>query len=1171
MTTSGTARAISLDDKYTTMRGRIFINGVQALVRLPMLQKELDRAAGLNTAGYLSGYRGSPLGGLDAALWGEQERLAAHDIVFRPGVNEDLAMTAIWGTQLLRAVPDPTFDGVFAYWYGKGPGVDRSGDPMKHGNYNGTNRNGGVLLVYGDDHPGKSSTIAHQSEQALAANSVPSLYPANVAEFIEFGLKGWAMSRYAGLWVGFKTVNETVEQTATVDIDLENFGIEWPERDEPPPGAVNIESGELVFPAIRHEIAVQRVRMPLLHRFVRANGIDRVTLRSRSPRLGIVTAGKAWMDVVQALSLLGIDQMRADALGVSVYKAGLIWPLEPEGLKAFAKDHQELFFVEEKKAFMEPQAASILFNESARPRIVGKTDEQGVKLLESDVQLEPLQLALVIADRLQTLGAGDEALAARASLLRPAASCGQEMPPAIRSPYFCSGCPHNTSTKVPEGSVALAGIGCHTMAVFTRADTLPPSQMGGEGAQWAGLAPFTETSHVFQNLGDGTYFHSGLACIRNSVAAGNNITYKILYNDAVAMTGGQPVDGPLSVGQISRQVRAEGVADVVLVTDDPGRYRASPDLPEGLEIRHRDDLTAVQERLRETPGCTVIIYEQTCAAEKRRRRKRGQFPDPAKRMFINEEVCEGCGDCSEKATCVSILPQETAKGTKRRIDQSACNKDYSCNNGFCPSFVTVYGGSLRKPQAMEIDESLFDSLPEPAQAAIDGQYGVMVAGIGGTGVITVSAVLGMAAHIDGRACSIFDMTGLAQKNGAVYSHLKIADDPAALGAQKLGIGDSDLMLAFDLVAGVADEAFRTLGPERSRVLGNSATQPTVAFQFNPQARVDERLLIERIHRVVGEEGADFVDATGIALALTGNTIAANLFLVGYALQHGLLPLSLASLKQAIELNGVAVAFNLKALQLGRLYAADRGALREHLGGVAQRAVAAPPASLDEALARGRAWLGAYQDPAYAERFADFVSEIARAERRAVPGSERLAVAVANNLAKLMAYKDEYEVARLHASPEFRQRLAEQFEGDYRIRFNLAPPLLARRDPATGLPRKREFGGWMLPVFGLLAKLRGLRGTAFDIFGYSDERRMERRLIEEYTGLMREVADSLSVDKHELALRLAETPQLIKGYGHVKARNVETAQAQQASLLAEFRNPLAAQDTTVTETSRAAGG
>ena len=1135
---------ISLDDKFTLRKGRIFISGNQALVRLPLLQRELDKAAGLNTAGFLTGYRGSPLGGLDSALWQQQQRLEEHNIVFQPGVNEDLAITACWGTQLLDAIDNSKVDGVFSYWYAKGPGVDRSGDPMKHGNYNGTNKNGGVLVIYGDDHPGKSSTVSHQSEQALAANSIPSFYPANVSEFIEFGLLGWAASRYCGLWVGIKTTNETVEQTATIDIDLDAIQINRPEHEAYPKGSIHIEDAEFVFPPIKHEIRVQRIRIPLLHKFVRANNIDKITIDSNKRKLGIVTAGKAYMDVQQALQLLDVDIDRAQQLGLSLYKVGMIWPLEPQGIKGFARGHDELFFVEEKKAFIEDQAAKILINEPENPKISGKHDPLGEALLPNDVQLEPQLIAQRIAERLTALGMGDSALEQAAAHL--ASIPEPQLPTAIRAPYFCSGCPHNTSTKVPEGSTAMGGIGCHSIAPLMRADTLPPAHMGGEGAQWAGLHHFTDTEHIFQNIGDGTYFHSGLMCVRNSVASGANITYKILYNDAVAMTGGQPVDGSLSVYEIARQVQAEGVQKTVVVSDQPEQFRRS-NLPRDVDVYHRDDILFVQQQLRELKGTSIIIYEQTCAAEKRRRRKIGEFPDPAKRLFINDEVCEGCGDCSVQSTCVSIQPHETVLGRKRIIDQNSCNKDYSCNKGFCPSFVTVLGGQLRKPEAEELPSKLFSDLPKPALAPIDKSYGIMVTGIGGTGIITVSAILGMAAHIDGKACSIFDMTGLSQKNGAVFSHLKISDQIADLGAQRLSLGDAQLLLGFDLVASIADDALRTVSSD-TRVVGNSNVTATAMFQFNRDATIDETLLLRKLQDKACDSAVYMVDATSIATALLGNTIGANMFLVGYASQNGLLPLSSESVLAAIELNGTAVAFNIKAFNLGRLYAHNPGSLTPYLP---QRSEVGEPQTLKQAKDQGEVFLTGYQSESYAQRFTTLIEKVSAAEDTLNPGSEALAATVARTMRKLMAYKDEYEVARLYSSPTFIEKIQNQFEGDYKLLFNLAPPLISSKDPATGRLRKNEYGAWMLPAFKLLAKLKVLRGTPFDIFGYSAERKQERQLVDDYEQLIDKVCEQLTPLNSSLAVQLAALPQEIKGYGHVKEAKVVEIKNRMATLLDRF--------------------
>jgi len=1141
---------VKLSDKYTQTSGRIFISGTQALARLPILQRQVDARAGLNTGGFISGYRGSPIGGYDATLWQIRKLLEANNIVFNPGVNEDLAATSVAGTQQFKVVPDPTVDGVFAIWYGKGPGVDRSLDAIKHGNYNGTDANGGVLLAYGDDHPGKSSSVAHQSEQALASCLVPSLYPAGVAEYLDYGLLGFALSRYSGLWVGMKCVNETIEQTATVDIDIERLSIARPETGELPAPGVH-------YAAVNDRLLAERIvveaRLPLVHRFVRANGIDRVTLDSPSRRLGIVTAGKSWQDVVQALALLGIDEARAAALGVSVYKVGCIWPLEPEGIAAFAAGQDELLVVEEKKAFLEEQAAAILYNLPERPRLTGKRDADGAPLLSSIGQLEPLGVALAIARRLEALGIADEAI--RSRVVELSGRCERSAPTdAMRTPFFCSGCPHNTSTRLPDGSYAMGGIGCHAMAVFYRPNTIFPTQMGGEGSNWIGIAPFTQTKHVFQNLGDGTYYHSGLMAIRAAVAAGVNITYKILYNDAVAMTGGQPVDGPLSVGEITHQVLHEGVRRCVLVSDHPEKFNYSSGIAHGVEVYHRDELERVQRELREVEGCTVLVYEQTCAAEKRRRRKKGQFPDPAKRLFINDAVCEGCADCSTQSNCVSLLPLDTAMGRKRQIDQSNCNKDYSCVKGFCPSFVTVYDAQPRKPEAVAVAQSDFAELPQPPRAAIGDSYGVMIAGIGGTGVITVGAVLGMAAHLEGRACSIFDMTGLSQKNGAVYSHLKISEDAARLSTQRLGIGEADLLLGFDMVSALGEESFTALRDAHTEVVGNSRMAPTALFQFFPDLRVDEQLLVRRFRDRVGEEHVHLVDASGLALALCGDTIATNLFLVGFAAQKGLLPLGVDAIEQAVRLNGVAVDFNLKAFNLGRLLVHDADKVIEMAAGSV--AIAGPqiPGTLEEIVAHRAKYLAAYQNDAYAARYRALVERVAAAERERAPGKSGLAEAVARYYAKLLAYKDEYEVARLYAAPEFLDKLKSQFDGEMRLAFNLAPPLFSARDPVTGQLKKREYGAWMLPAFRVLSRLRFLRGTPFDIFGYTAERREERRLIADYEALVGEILGGLGEANHATAVQLAQLPETIRGFGHVKERHIAETRGRWQMLLERFRNP-----------------
>ncbi|MDB5424008.1 MAG: indolepyruvate ferredoxin oxidoreductase, partial [Phenylobacterium sp.] len=915
--------AVTLDDKWTVDGGRILLSGTQAIVRMLLAQKAIDRRNGLNTAGYISGYRGSPLGGLDTALWSIGKRLEAADILFQPGVNEDIAATAMRGTQQIDVVPGATRDGVFAAWYGKGPGVDRSGDALKHGNSAGAHAKGGVLCFYGDDHAGKSSSISHHSEQAMAAAMIPSLYPATVGEIIEYGLLGIALSRYSGCWVGIKCVNETVEQTASVDIDLDAFAPVLPPQDPPPPEGINIRLGHHLNP-LRNEQVVIDHRLPLVHRFVRANGIDRTIFRAAKPKLGIITTGKSYGDTQGALALLGLTEDRAAALGISLYKVGCIWPLEQQGIVEFAAGHEVLLVVEEKQAFIEPQAASALFNAPGRPLLLGKADETGAPLLSAVLQLDPAEIARVIAGRLDRLGVVEPALQAarERSAARAIVVPANNADTPKRVPFYCSGCPHSTSTKVPEGSFAMSGIGCHAMVRYAYPEqSLTSTHMGAEGANWIGLAPFTDTKHIFQNMGDGTYYHSGSLAIRSAVAAGVNITFKILYNDAVAMTGGQPVDGPISVAEIAQQVRHEGVKTVILLSDDPSRHEGNPALPPGLRIGHRDELDGVQREMREMSGVTVLIYEQTCAAEKRRRRKRGAFPNPPKRMFISKEVCEGCGDCSVQSTCVSVTPVETEFGRKRAIDQSNCNKDYSCLKGFCPSFITVEGAEPRKPERVRIDAGLFDGLPPAAPAPITGDtFNVMVAGVGGTGVITVSAILGMAAHLEGLAVSQFDMTGLAQKNGAVYSHVRIGRTPADLRSSRMGRGEADTLLAFDLVAALADEPAGTLSRDRTRAIANSDVSQTVAFQFDRNAVVSGGLLLSRLGRLLGEDAIYSVDAAGLAMALIGDSIASNMLLLGVAAQRGALPVSVEALEQAVRLNGAAVNANLEAFRLGRLLA-----------------------------------------------------------------------------------------------------------------------------------------------------------------------------------------------------------------------------------------------------------
>jgi indolepyruvate ferredoxin oxidoreductase len=1103
--------SLTLDEKYALPAGRIIITGTQALIRLLITQRQRDQAAGLNTAGFLSGYRGSPLGTVDIQAQAAKTHLDAHGIVFRPGVNEDLAMTAVWGTQMVPLFPGALHDGVFGMWYGKGPGVDRSGDAMKHANYAGTTRLGGVLVVTGDDHAAKSSTVPNQSEQALIAASIPVLAPSSVGDILELGLYGWALSRHCGLYVGFKTVEEIIDTTASISTNPDRLRILMPEID---PQLVGMRLHE---PALEQERRMYEYRFPALRQFLRINPINRILDRAPAARLGVITAGKSLLDVQQALHDLQLTDIR-------LLKLGMTWPVDPAIITEFAAGLDEILIVEEKQPLIENQVKTILFDAGERPRVVGKTDEQGRVLLKQTADLSAADVTLALGTRALAL-MPNEALAARVGQLRERMQiiAGLELG-AARTPHFCSGCPHNSSTKVPDGSRAMAGIGCHFMVTWMDRSTDTYSHMGAEGAAWIGQAPFTEERHVFCNLGDGTYHHSGLLAIRAAVAAHSNITYRILFNDAVAMTGGQHIDGPLTVPQITRQLAAEDVGRIVIVTDEVEKYRDVTDLAPNVSVHDRHQLDEVSRQMRDIKGVTAIIYDQTCASEKRRRRKRGTMADPAKRAFINDRVCEGCGDCSQTSNCVSVVPKETPFGRKRAIDQSSCNKDYSCVDGFCPSFVTIHGGGLRKPKIQAA--TIPADLPEPTWPTHDEAYNILITGIGGTGVITIGALIGMAAHIEGQSVSVVDILGLAQKGGGVVSHIRIGPGAGESLALHLPAGSADLVLGCDLLVAAGHEARPAMQAGRTRAIINMHETITGEFTRNPDASLPMRRLLNDIGRTIGEAHVKALNATALATSLLGDAIAGNLFLLGFAWQNGLIPVGRAAIEQAIRLNGQAIEMNLAAFAWGRAAALDEPAVRRAAApAVPQAALQAEPAS---PIARFEQELTLYQNAAYAARFTAFITEAAQA------GSPELTDKIAAALYKLMAYKDEYEVARLYSAPAFQDALKAQFAGDYQLRFHLAPPILGKRDKRTGLPIKSEFGPWMMLVFKALAKCRKLRGTRFDPFGRSAERREERLLIDKFEASIRA---ALAAGDLPRAAALADLPMQIRGYGHVKAKNL----------------------------------
>ena len=1183
---------VTLDDKYSLDYGRAFMSGVQALVKLPMLQRLRDQQNGKNTAGFISGYRGSPLGGYDQALWKASKYLKAQNIVFQPGVNEELAATALWGTQQLGFSPKGTnkFDGVFGIWYGKGPGVDRTSDVFKHANMAGTTEFGGVIAVAGDDHISKSSTAAHQSDHIFKACGTPVFFPSSVQEILDLGIHAFAMSRFSGVWSGMKTIQEIVESSATAMIDPERVDIVIPTDFEMPPGGLHIRWPDH---ALEQEARLMHYKWYAALAYIRANRLNYNVIEGPHDRFGIMASGKAFNDTRQALIDLGLDDAACRQLGIRLHKVGVVWPLEAQLTRQFATGLQEILVVEEKRQVIEYQLKEELYNwrSDVRPNVVGKFDEGEVHaaegysggewsmpnptshtLLRANADLNPALIAHAIARRLKKIGLLDQAgvdmrarIDAQLAILEAkersmeVLKLGGEgsIKGADRQPWFCSGCPHNTSTVVPEGSRALGGIGCHFMATWMDRSTIGFTQMGGEGVPWVGQQPFTTDQHIFANLGDGTYFHSGLLAIRQSIAAGVNITYKILYNDAVAMTGGQPVgerpEGH-SVLQIAQSMQAEGAKKVVIVTDEPEKYDGVK-VAGDAEVRHRDLLDDIQREFREIQGTTVIIYDQTCATEKRRRRKRGTLIDPAARVVINELVCEGCGDCSVQSNCMSVEPLETEFGRKRQINQSTCNKDFSCVKGFCPSFVTVEGGQLKKKAKGDRTFNPFEAgeIPAPVLPSLGaGQlWGIVVAGVGGTGVITIGQLLGMAAHIEGKGIVTQDAAGLAQKGGSTWSHVLISAQPGDICTTRVGTASADLIIGCDPIVTANKETMARMSHGRTHVALNAHAAPTASFVHNGAWQNPGAACQAEIASAVGPTGVGSFNADAAATKLMGDSIYANPMLLGYAWQKGWIPLELESLTRAIELNAVAVENNKTAFAWGRRAAHDLSSVEKLFASAQVIAMPVGRESVDALIARRVEFLTAYQNVAYAQSYEAFVRKVEQAE--SALGKTLLSQNVARYLFKLMSYKDEYEVARLHADTTFLNKVNAMFEGDFKLNYHLAPPLIAKTND-KGEPQKQKFGPWMLSGFKLLARLKGLRGTALDVFGRTAERKMERELIVDYKVAVEEVLKTLTAENHAVAVEIARIPEMIKGYGHVKDRNVKAARLQWTGLARRFAEP-----------------
>ncbi len=1129
-----TTPKISLSDRFDLSKSPVLLNGTQALVRLMLMQRARDAQAGLNTAGYVTGYRGSPLGAVDMQMRRAEKELAEAHVLFREGLNEDLAATALWGSQQAELRGEGRYDGVFGLWYGKGPGVDRSGDVMRHANMAGTSPHGGVLMAMGDDHTGESSTVLHQSEWAMVDAYMPVVSPAGVQEILDYGLYGFALSRFSGLWVGLKTMKDTVEATAVVDGRPDRMQFVVPEFPMPE-GGLNIR---LIDTPHAQEARMIDHKRFAAEAFARANGIDRRVWGQAGARIGLVAAGKNWLDLVHALGLLGIDADEATRLGITTYKVGQTFPLDMRGFSDWAEGLDLIIVVEEKRKLLEVQIKEAIFDDRRGRRVWGwhkgggAGSMHGEELFPTRGALDPAMIAARLGAILIDEGRGTEALRANLRRVQEAAQADNAPEIAARLPYFCSGCPHNSSTKVPEASRAYAGIGCHYMVQWMDRETTGFTHMGGEGANWIGEAPFSTRGHVFQNLGDGTYNHSGVQAIRAALLHGTTITYKILYNDAVAMTGGQRNDGGLSPQQIAAELVAMGVRDVFVVHDEKEPLEAA-DFPAQVAISTRDTLDEVQRRCTGIEGVSAIIYVQTCAAEKRRRRKRGQFPDPDRRVFINTDVCEGCGDCGVQSNCVSITPVETALGRKRRIDQSSCNKDFSCLKGFCPSFVTLEGARPRKPEPAALD--LPADLPAPDLPAIQGTWNTVITGVGGTGVVTIGAVLAQAAQIAGKGAAMMEMAGLAQKGGAVHVHLRLAERPEDISAVRVAVGEADAVIGGDLVVSAGAKTLGLMRGGRTGAVVNSHEIITGDFTRDTEFRLPaDQLKLALQARL--QEGVMLLDASALAQAALGDAIFSNMLLLGAAWQKGLVPLSREAILEAVALNGAAVERNQRAFEVGRwaVLWPDQAAR------LAAPNVAALPQTPDQIAAHRADHLRAYQGKRLARRYLRLVDGVSE---------PRLRAAVARGYHKLLAYKDEYEVARLHLTTM--DKAAEQFEGDYTPVFHLAPPFLSPIG-ADGRPKKRAFGPWILKAFVVLARLKVLRGTPLDPFGHTQERRMERALIRQYEADMARVLPQVTPQTLDLAVELAELPLQIRGFGPVKAQAEQQAAKRREALLAALQ-------------------
>ena len=1132
-----------LEDKYTLENGIRFLTGTQALVRIPLVQIRKDNKNNLKTACYISGYRGSPLGGYDQQILKNIDYLNANNIQFQPGINEELAATSLWGTQQSNLRGEGKYDGVFGIWYGKGPGVDRAGDALKHVNLAGTSKYGGVLALMGDDHICESSTTSHQSEFAMIDAMIPFFNPSGVQEILDYGLYGIHLSRQSGCWIGIKCVHDNVSSGATVDLNENRHLIKDVNSEFLTDEGLNIRLNDSPQ-AKEHRLHYHKIKV--VKEFCKINKLNEIKYNFPNSKIGIVTTGKSYLDTKLAFEKIGIDKNLSKQIGIKFLKIAMPWPLENTIIEEFSQGLEKIIVVEEKRSLIETQIKEILFNTNKNIKIIGKLDEENNDLFLSSGSLDPGIIAIKLYKHISQIHSSEK-IQNNINNLKNLLKNNNNVLNIERTPYFCSGCPHNTSTKIPENTRAITGISCAYLVQSMERNNEGFTQMGSEGASWVGESVFSNTDHIFQNMGDGTYIHSGILSIRHAVAAKTKMTFKILYNDAVALTGGQALDGLPTVAQMSRQLESEGVKKIAIITDEPNKYKSRDKFSNNSKVYDRKEIIDVQIKLSQINDTTAIIYDQTCAAEKRRRIKKSILPEPNKKIFINEKVCEGCGDCGIQSNCISIVPVETEYGRKRQIDQSNCNKDYSCVDGFCPSFVSFVGDvKLKTNVNNSLIERINSTISEPILPEIQQSYGIMIAGIGGTGVVTIGAILATAAQIDGKGSGVLDMTGLAQKGGAVKSFLRIFNDPKEISTIRLSYGDTNLLMGFDLLVANDEEVLKTLDKQKTKSIINSDEIMTGEFTRDKNFFLPFDKMKENLINILGKNNIDFMPSNTITNKILGDSILSNMFIVGNAYQSGLIPIKANAIEHAIQLNGVSIDENIHAFRLGRH---SINMKEEILNLIYEKEKVIT--NFDEKFVDRYNFLIKYQNKKYADKYKELVDYVKKCEEKISVDIKNFSNAVAINYFKLMSYKDEYEIARLYSDNEFINKINETFEGNFKINYHLSPPIFSTKDKVTGYPLKINFGSWIMILFKFISLFKFLRGTYFDLFGYFEERKIERLLINNYKDRILEICSKLTIENYALAVEIASTPDQIRGFGYIKEKNIEIAKRCEDKLMSAF--------------------